>query len=302
MKERKTGETIRVNQWDFEILSKILNKIGNIPDNIQETRHTQLEFVLAEMFPEPKLSRSRLGLWSRKKKKKERAQQLEKIRKIQEKKRRLVGLVDKVCRLPVEVWTDSPIIMPEQLTELLACLSFVSGEGLMQVVDILDLQYPCASSASMLPLSAQFKKEKMTIIAEYLPKLSYLSELDLSHRRIGDEGVKVLAKVLPLSNLKVLNVSDNDISNEGAIALAEAAAKSPTLEILDFGSNDSTKNLHIDEDCVEELANIIVDLKKQKRSLEIILPPRLKERLDARIKRLSDDRKPQPGNYQSALI
>lgn len=91
-----------------------------------------------------------------------------------------------------------------------------------------------------LNLSRQFPDltaADMVILAEALRGNPYVARLVLCENKIGDEGAAILARVIPrVPSLTELDVSINDISDEGATALFCVT----TLKFLDIAANQVT--------------------------------------------------------------
>ena len=94
---------------------------------------------------------------------------------------------------------------------------------------------PCTSleelehSSSLLPIpcfalqiwSKALEAQEAKAIATS-PQLAHLTTLDLSQNQLGDEGAKAIAASPQLAQLTELSLHDNDITDEGAKALAES--------------------------------------------------------------------------------
>ncbi|ACE05482.1 cyclin domain protein F-box protein [Candidatus Amoebophilus asiaticus 5a2] len=82
-----------------------------------------------------------------------------------------------------------------------------------------------SSQIEELDLAHNLISQKVQEIAELLLR-TRIKKVNLRVNRIGDEGVKVLAKALPHSQLEEIDLRDNGITLSGAQALAEALPKS----------------------------------------------------------------------------
>ena len=71
-----------------------------------------------------------------------------------------------------------------------------------------------------------------------LPRLTHITELEVSMNKIGDEGAASLASALgTLVNLKILRLDSNGIGPAGAASLSPALGKLVNLETLDLKNN-----------------------------------------------------------------
>lgn len=71
------------------------------------------------------------------------------------------------------------------------------------------------------------------MLLEGLAGNSSLTHLSLLHTGLGDEGLELLAAELHRNHgLQELNVAYNGAGDKAALALAQAARKHPTLELL----------------------------------------------------------------------
>jgi hypothetical protein len=78
------------------------------------------------------------------------------------------------------------------------------------------------------------------------------TSINLAHIGIGNQMAKVLADALPsLPYLQAINLSDNNLEDDGLSAIINAIAKHPTIEILDISQNT------IDSEAANSLANFI---------------------------------------------
>ena len=76
-------------------------------------------------------------------------------------------------------------------------------------------------------------------LAAALEKNSTLTSIDLSYNNIGDEGVASMAAALEKnSTLTSIDLRANDIGVEGAASLAAALEKNSTLTSLDLQLNE----------------------------------------------------------------
>jgi Ran GTPase-activating protein (RanGAP) involved in mRNA processing and transport len=78
-----------------------------------------------------------------------------------------------------------------------------------------------------------------TILAKMLLHFTYLQKLSLYGNSIGDEGISILAEVLPLCNLVSLNICGNNLGHHGAKSIALVLPKC-TLTELFIGFNEIT--------------------------------------------------------------
>ena len=80
-----------------------------------------------------------------------------------------------------------------------------------------------------------------TSISEYLKNNSSLCKLNLSKNNITDEGAKVLAETIQVNTiLQELNICKNEITDEGAKIFAEAIQINTTLQNLNMSQNKIT--------------------------------------------------------------
>lgn len=70
-------------------------------------------------------------------------------------------------------------------------------------------------------------------VCDALRKYPSLSDLSLSENNLGDESIKLIAEVLPLTKMEKLTLNLNDFSDEAFLALADAIGKSDTMETLE---------------------------------------------------------------------
>jgi hypothetical protein len=78
------------------------------------------------------------------------------------------------------------------------------------------------------------------------------TSINLAHIGIGNQMAKVLADALPnLPYLQAINLSDNNLEDDGLSAIINAIAKHPTIEILDISQNI------IDSEAARALANFV---------------------------------------------
>jgi hypothetical protein len=64
------------------------------------------------------------------------------------------------------------------------------------------------------------------------------TSINLSHIGIGNEMAKILAEALPsLPYLQTINLSDNNLEDDGLSAIIKAIAEHPTIEIVDISQN-----------------------------------------------------------------
>lgn len=68
--------------------------------------------------------------------------------------------------------------------------------------------------------------------------ISDLTVLNLSNNRITGDGVAALAKVLHATSVTHLLLSGNTINDQGAVALARSLPGNATLQTLDLAQND----------------------------------------------------------------
>ena len=79
------------------------------------------------------------------------------------------------------------------------------------------------------------------LIAEAIGKNTTLQELDISHNEIGDDGIIAIGQQLQFNNtLRYLNVSANKITNVGAVCIAEALHVGTALHEVDISENRIT--------------------------------------------------------------
>ena len=94
---------------------------------------------------------------------------------------------------------------------------------------------------------------KSSMIASILMQDKTVIELNLSSNQIGDDGIEKLANALRVNNtLENLDVSNNGIGDKGVESLANALKENKTLTSIDLGSNQ------IANDGIEKLANALI--------------------------------------------
>ncbi|XP_060948012.1 dynein regulatory complex subunit 5 [Limanda limanda] len=78
---------------------------------------------------------------------------------------------------------------------------------------------------------------KVQMLVKQLLGHPSLRELDFSHNVIGDLGAGAVGKLLAKSKLEVLSMCDNDITDSGGKAIAQALSKNSTLVSLNLRLN-----------------------------------------------------------------
>ena len=102
-----------------------------------------------------------------------------------------------------------------------------------------------------------------SMIASILMQNKTVTELNLSSNQIGDDGIEKLANALRVNNtLQNLDVSNNKIGNRGVESLANALKENKTLKSIDLGSNK------IGDIGMEELANALI-VNKSLKNLDV---------------------------------
>jgi len=77
----------------------------------------------------------------------------------------------------------------------------------------------------------------MTALAEAFPACKKLITVFLDENQIGDVGAKELARVLAGTQLKVVEIVDNDVTDIGAEAFAQVLPQCENLQFLTLGKN-----------------------------------------------------------------
>ena len=73
----------------------------------------------------------------------------------------------------------------------------------------------------------------------------YISSLNLSKNVIGDEGIKIVAKIIAKSNTLVhIDVSSNEIKRDGVNVLFKELMKNQSLNCLILGITVTVNSLH----------------------------------------------------------
>ncbi|KAF9177643.1 hypothetical protein BGZ51_008505 [Haplosporangium sp. Z 767] len=103
------------------------------------------------------------------------------------------------------------------------------------------LPYQCKLSFEMVP--GRIEKKEFEVLAETLKTNSILTTLNLKDNSIGDDGALALSEVLKInSTLTTLDLRGNSIGNNGARALSEALMTNSTLITLDLRNNSIGDN------------------------------------------------------------
>ncbi|CAF1529447.1 unnamed protein product [Rotaria sordida] len=110
-----------------------------------------------------------------------------------------------------------------------------------------------------LPLQQLIEKHRLAQLTA-LNKNRYLTKLDLWDNKIGDEGIKVLAPLLPTTVLRILNLGANGIGDRGCQILF--ANLPPSLINLDLYAN------RISEKCLESILEAIPKSRLQELNLQ----------------------------------
>ncbi|UJR14323.1 hypothetical protein I4U23_001319 [Adineta vaga] len=86
----------------------------------------------------------------------------------------------------------------------------------------------------------RFTSRGLLVLVNTLYENKTLRELDLSHNRLGDDGIEILAKFLSLNNcsIRYLDLSSNGITDVGAQYLANMLTKNTSLESLTLNKNE----------------------------------------------------------------
>lgn len=90
-----------------------------------------------------------------------------------------------------------------------------------------------------IDVSQAFDKANLGALLDILqlPKATFITKLNLSNNRLGDEGAGALAEGLKGTNITTLDLRSNQIEAEGAIALADGL-KDTNIAILELDYND----------------------------------------------------------------
>lgn len=110
------------------------------------------------------------------------------------------------------------------------------NEGANEVATALQ----CCSNLRFINLfNCNITPEQLLPIVEAARQRTSLQLMSLGHNRIGNDGCETLATLLedPNCNITTLHVNSNNISNEGAFALANSFVNNTKLQDLDISSN-----------------------------------------------------------------
>ena len=123
-----------------------------------------------------------------------------------------------------EVEDERPFLRGPVKTALLSC---IEGEG-EPPLELLLAAVACAGSGEIRGIPVQMMREYNSV-----------SEIDLQARDIGVEGGLLLAYLVPVGHLTALDLSFNDLKDEGVSAVCEAIQtnKDTKLASLNFENN-----------------------------------------------------------------
>jgi Ran GTPase-activating protein (RanGAP) involved in mRNA processing and transport len=93
----------------------------------------------------------------------------------------------------------------------------------------LNLQNATESNAVMLT--------ELALIAKIISTFNSLQVVDLSHSNLNDEQLNSFISNLTSKSIKVLNLSNNNMSRKGAQSLAKCTNSLPNLDVLNLDSN-----------------------------------------------------------------
>jgi hypothetical protein len=131
-----------------------------------------------------------------------------------------------------------------------------------------------------------------------------LVKLDLSGNNIGDDGAKAIADALKVNHsLETLYLNDNNIGDDGAKAIADALKDNKSLDKLDLDDNkidddgakaiaDALKVNHRLESLLLRNNNISADGKEY--LLSLLVEWLLRRKMEMEMKRMSEDQPSQP--------
>lgn len=131
-------------------------------------------------------------------------------------------------------------LRPDKVAELLQRhKKFTLKADIKKATTLYDNFFAAVSSAPCLSFpSSGWTSSQMHDLVDVLPQFSMLEVLDLAGNRLGDEGVKVLARALKANDTVArLDLARNMIGNEGAMALADTLKANDVLTNLSLGEN-----------------------------------------------------------------
>lgn len=85
--------------------------------------------------------------------------------------------------------------------------------------------------------NSKIKKTGLQALVGVFPRLTQIRNLNLSCNELGDDEVQALVDHLP-AQLHILDLDNNYIRADGAIALADALHRAPQLQTLNLGCNN----------------------------------------------------------------
>jgi Ran GTPase-activating protein (RanGAP) involved in mRNA processing and transport len=96
-------------------------------------------------------------------------------------------------------------------------------------------------------------------LAQIIKLSSSLQTLDVSFNQIRDEGAHAIAEAIPFSNtLRFINLHCNDIEDEGAAALIESLKRNSSVVEMNLEDNEV-----ISEDVLDDIKNVLSKNRKQ---------------------------------------
>jgi hypothetical protein len=110
----------------------------------------------------------------------------------------------------------------------LGCVMLANALAHHKAIEVLELSFNSISSKSV--------EHMINSLWSY----TSLQILSLDNNKVGDEGARLLARVLPTLLLEELNVGFNEIGNEGVTELIKAVVSNSTLRVLMLSGNAIT--------------------------------------------------------------
>ncbi|XP_016323871.1 protein NLRC3-like [Sinocyclocheilus anshuiensis] len=189
-------------------------------------------------------------------------------------------LLDDSCKLKAIRFLKSPAAQEacDYLTEVLGTSPLLLKELDLSEVKLGDLD---GGKLSALFMDSHSKLEKIklnncrltekscSVLATVLSSKTILKEMNLNNSRLLDSGVKEICEGLknPVCELKILNLSDCSITEEGYLALASALKSNPSHLIeLNLIGNDPGQS------GVKELNDLLQDPNYQLKTLRFLGP------------------------------
>ncbi len=129
-------------------------------------------------------------------------------------------------------------------------------------------------NCNLSPVDPVTKEENILKLITILQRLPQLTELDLSYNEIKNDGAVTIAAVLRdgFPRLKKLNLTDNGISREGILELINAAGQIPYPFKLILSKN-SINNLNLYQQITKyagKYGNLTLELEPREEKIELI--------------------------------